>query len=93
MCSLPSLYICLMSLSHGYDYRSDRRLFYDSIYENVCVTRPEALFMLIMYGVYCIALRFNTELERWALTLPLPFKLPTREEQAALVTYRSYNLY
>ncbi|XP_013165794.1 PREDICTED: probable sodium/potassium/calcium exchanger CG1090 isoform X1 [Papilio xuthus] len=56
---------------------------------NKYVSWPEALFMLIMYGVYCIALRFNTELERWALTLPLPFKLPTREEQAALVTYRS----
>ncbi|KAJ8715485.1 hypothetical protein PYW07_009967 [Mythimna separata] len=42
-----------------------------------------------MYGVYCVALRFNTALERWAMTLPLPFKLPTREEQAALVTYRS----
>ncbi|XP_072933005.1 probable sodium/potassium/calcium exchanger CG1090 [Epargyreus clarus] len=56
---------------------------------NGYVSWPEALFMLIMYGVYCVALRFNVALERWALTLPLPFKLPTREEQAALVTYRS----
>uniref|UniRef100_A0A2A4IZH9 Sodium/calcium exchanger membrane region domain-containing protein n=1 Tax=Heliothis virescens TaxID=7102 RepID=A0A2A4IZH9_HELVI len=56
---------------------------------NSIVSWPEALFMLIMYGVYCVALRFNTALERWAMTLPLPFKLPTREEQAALVTYRS----
>ncbi|CAH2059625.1 unnamed protein product, partial [Iphiclides podalirius] len=56
---------------------------------NKYVSWPEALFMLIMYGVYCVALHFNAELERWALTLPLPFKLPTREEQAALVTYRS----
>ncbi|CAB3223003.1 unnamed protein product [Arctia plantaginis] len=56
---------------------------------NAYVSWPEALFMLIMYGVYCVALRFNTTLERWAMTLPLPFKLPTREEQAALVTYRS----
>ncbi|KAJ8715474.1 hypothetical protein PYW07_009956 [Mythimna separata] len=55
---------------------------------NSIVSWPEALFMLIMYGVYCVALRFNTALERWAMTLPLPFKLPTREEQAALVTYR-----
>ncbi|CAG9794850.1 unnamed protein product [Diatraea saccharalis] len=54
---------------------------------NGFVSWPEALFMLIMYGVYCVALRFNTALERWAMTLPLPFKLPTREEQAALVTY------
>ncbi|GBP89108.1 hypothetical protein EVAR_64376_1 [Eumeta japonica] len=53
------------------------------------VTWPEALFMLIMYVVYCVALKFNNELERLALRLPLPFKLPTREEQAALVTYRS----
>ncbi|CAH0697188.1 unnamed protein product [Spodoptera exigua] len=56
---------------------------------NSIVSWPEALFMLIMYAVYCVALRFNTTLERWAMTLPLPFKLPTREEQAALVTYRS----
>ncbi|XP_049880616.1 probable sodium/potassium/calcium exchanger CG1090 [Pectinophora gossypiella] len=56
---------------------------------NGYVSWPEALFMLIMYGVYCIALRFNTALERWAMTIKLPFKLPTREEQAALVTYKS----
>ncbi|XP_063629587.1 probable sodium/potassium/calcium exchanger CG1090 [Cydia splendana] len=56
---------------------------------NGYVSWPEALFMLIMYGVYCVALRFNSELERWVLTKKLPFKLPTREEQAALVTYKS----
>ncbi|XP_045780474.1 probable sodium/potassium/calcium exchanger CG1090 isoform X1 [Maniola jurtina] len=56
---------------------------------NGYVSWPEALFMLIMYGVYCVALRFNSTLERWALTIPLPFKLPSREEQAALVTYKS----
>ncbi|CAG4970847.1 unnamed protein product [Colias eurytheme] len=56
---------------------------------NNYVSWPEALFMLIMYGVYCVALRFNTTLEAWVLTWPLPFKLPTREEQAALVTYKS----
>ncbi|CAH0721028.1 unnamed protein product, partial [Brenthis ino] len=56
---------------------------------NGYVSWPEALFMLFMYGVYCVALRFNNALERWALTLPLPFKLPSREEQAALVTYKS----
>ncbi|XP_073963280.1 probable sodium/potassium/calcium exchanger CG1090 isoform X1 [Choristoneura fumiferana] len=54
---------------------------------NGVVSWPEALFMLIMYCVYCVALRFNSTLERWALTLPLPFKLPSRDEQAALVTY------
>ncbi|RVE52768.1 hypothetical protein evm_002641 [Chilo suppressalis] len=56
---------------------------------NGFVSWPEALFMLIMYGVYCVALRFNNTLERWAMKLRLPFKLPTREEQAALVTYKS----
>ncbi|XP_053619933.1 probable sodium/potassium/calcium exchanger CG1090 isoform X2 [Plodia interpunctella] len=58
---------------------------------NGYVSWPEALFMLIMYGVYCIALRFNTTLEIWAISViqKLPFKLPTREEQAALVTYKS----
>jgi hypothetical protein len=30
--------------------------------------------MLLMYGVYCIALRFNTQLEAWAQTLPIPCK-------------------
>ncbi|KAJ0170926.1 hypothetical protein K1T71_013698 [Dendrolimus kikuchii] len=56
---------------------------------NGFVSWPEALFMLIMYAVYCVALRFNTQLERWATSMKLPFKLPTREEQAALVTYRN----
>ncbi|KOB62898.1 putative potassium-dependent sodium-calcium exchanger [Operophtera brumata] len=55
---------------------------------NGYVSWPEALFMLFMYGVYCVALRYNTQLERWAMMLPLPIKLPTREEQAALVTYK-----
>lgn len=50
--------------------------------------RPESLIMLLMYVVYCVALRFNNQLEAWALTWKLPFKLPTREEQAALVTYK-----
>jgi len=30
--------------------------------------------MLMMYGVYCIALKFNTQLEQWAQTLPIPCK-------------------
>lgn len=45
--------------------------------------------MLLCYVGYCIALHFNTELERWALSLNLPFKLPSKEEQSALVTYKN----
>lgn len=45
--------------------------------------------MLLCYVGYCIALHFNTELERWALGLNLPFKLPSKEEQSALVTYKN----
>ncbi|KAL4710818.1 hypothetical protein ACJJTC_010941 [Scirpophaga incertulas] len=56
---------------------------------NGFVSWPEALFMLIMYGVYCVALRYNSELERWASRQRLPVRLPTRDEQAALVTYKS----
>ncbi|EDW15254.2 uncharacterized protein Dmoj_GI24726 [Drosophila mojavensis] len=49
----------------------------------------ESIFMLLCYVGYCIALHFNTELERWALGLNLPFKLPSKEEQSALVTYKN----
>lgn len=49
----------------------------------------ESVFMLLCYVGYCVALHFNTELERWALGLNLPFKLPSKEEQSALVTYKN----
>lgn len=47
--------------------------------------------MLFMYGVYCVALSFNTRLERWAKSYNIPF-LPKDDEPAeesALVSYRS----
>ncbi|KAF3420156.1 hypothetical protein E2986_13293 [Frieseomelitta varia] len=53
--------------------------------------RMESLFMLIMYGVYCVALSFNARLERWAKSYNIPF-LPKDDEPAeesALVSYRS----
>ncbi|XP_065156142.1 probable sodium/potassium/calcium exchanger CG1090 [Atheta coriaria] len=53
---------------------------------NDTITWGESLFMLIMYVVYCVALHFNPLLEAWAHTLPLPFKLPTPEENAAIVS-------
>ncbi|XP_026474447.1 probable sodium/potassium/calcium exchanger CG1090 [Ctenocephalides felis] len=49
----------------------------------------ESLIMLLMYVVYCVALHFNSALENWAHNLKLPIKLPTREEQSALVTYKN----
>lgn len=45
--------------------------------------------MILFYVVYCIALYFNTALEKWAHSLRLPIKLPTKEEQSALVTYKN----
>lgn len=45
--------------------------------------------MMLFYVVYCIALFFNTSLEKWAHSLQLPIKLPTKEEQSALVTYKN----
>lgn len=45
--------------------------------------------MIIVYVIYCIALHFNTSLEKWAYSLKLPIKLPTKEEQSALVTFKN----
>ncbi|XP_050448848.1 probable sodium/potassium/calcium exchanger CG1090 [Cataglyphis hispanica] len=58
---------------------------------NESISWPEALFMLFMYGVYCVALSFNVKLERWAKSYNIPF-LPKDDEPAeesALVSYRS----
>lgn len=49
----------------------------------------EALVMLICYAIYCIVLKFNTPLEKWAYSLKLPIKLPSKEEQSALVTFKN----
>ena len=58
---------------------------------NEIISWPEALFMMLFYIVYCVALHFNTALEKWAqpYILRLPIKLPTREEQSALVTFKN----
>lgn len=45
--------------------------------------------MLLCYVVYCIVLKFNTPLEKWAYSLKLPIKLPSKEEQSALVTFKN----
>lgn len=45
--------------------------------------------MILFYVFYCIVLHFNTPLEKWAYSLKLPIKLPTKEENAALVTYKN----
>ncbi|KAK9299403.1 hypothetical protein QLX08_007571 [Tetragonisca angustula] len=58
---------------------------------NESISWMESLFMLIMYGVYCVALSFNARLERWAKSYNIPF-LPKDDEPAeesALVSYRS----
>jgi solute carrier family 24 (sodium/potassium/calcium exchanger), member 4 len=58
---------------------------------NDVISWPEAIFMLFCYVLYCIALHFNAELEKWATPyiLRLPIKLPTRDEQSALVTFKN----
>ncbi|XP_015594926.1 probable sodium/potassium/calcium exchanger CG1090 isoform X2 [Cephus cinctus] len=58
---------------------------------NKTISWPEALFMLIMYAVYCVVLSFNERLERWAKSLNISF-LPKDDdpaEESALVSYRS----
>lgn len=47
--------------------------------------------MMLIYVVYCIALHFNSALERWAYNVIklVPIKLPTKEEQSALVTFKN----
>lgn len=45
--------------------------------------------MIIFYILYCVALHFNTSLEKWAYSLKLPIKLPTKEEQLGLVTFKN----
>lgn len=58
---------------------------------NRVISWPEALFMLLCYVGYCVALKFNTEIERIATPyiLRLPIKLPSREEQSSLVTFKN----
>lgn len=58
---------------------------------NEVISWPEALFMMVFYVIYCVALCFNSALEKWAqpLILKLPIKLPTREEQSSLVTFKN----
>lgn len=56
----------------------------------VCVCEQyEALIMILFYVLYCVALHFNSALEKWAYSLKLPIKLPTKEEQSALVTFKN----
>ncbi|KAJ6640174.1 putative sodium/potassium/calcium exchanger, partial [Pseudolycoriella hygida] len=56
---------------------------------NDYISSYEAVIMMLFYVVYCVALYFNTALEKWAHSLHLPIKLPTKEEQSALVTYKN----
>lgn len=53
------------------------------------VTKWESLSMLIMYVIYCVALHYNNFLERWAQTLPVPFKKIVPSEDSNLMTYRN----
>ncbi|CAH0554448.1 unnamed protein product [Brassicogethes aeneus] len=53
------------------------------------ITWGESLVMLITYVIYCVVLHFNTEIERWAQTLPVPFKQKAPCEQSGLVSYKT----
>lgn len=56
---------------------------------NDVISWMESVVMLLFYVVYCVTLVFNSDIEKWALSLNLPIKLPTKEEQSALVTYKN----
>ena len=58
---------------------------------NDVISWPEALIMMIFYVFYCVALKFNTTLEKLVTPyiLRLPIKLPSREEQSSLVTFKN----
>lgn len=45
--------------------------------------------MLLLYVVYCVALHFNSALEKWAQTWPVPCKQMSPEEESALVSYKT----
>lgn len=45
--------------------------------------------MLLMYVGYCIVLHFNSALEAWAQTWPVPCKKLAPEEQSHLVSYKT----
>ncbi|XP_060527977.1 probable sodium/potassium/calcium exchanger CG1090 isoform X2 [Cylas formicarius] len=49
----------------------------------------ESTVMLITYLIYCIVLHYNTGLEKWAHSLPIPFKNLGPTEQSGLVTYKN----
>lgn len=51
--------------------------------------RVESLVMLITYLIYCVVLHFNTPLERWAQTWPVPFKIKAPTEESGLVSYKT----
>lgn len=45
--------------------------------------------MLFMYVVYCVFLHFNTPIEKWAHTLPVPCKKIEPQEESGLVSYKT----
>ncbi|KAF7274645.1 hypothetical protein GWI33_012690 [Rhynchophorus ferrugineus] len=49
----------------------------------------ESTVMLVTYAIYCVVLHFNPQLEKWAQTLPLPFKTTAPNEQSGLVSYKN----
>ncbi|XP_030764212.1 probable sodium/potassium/calcium exchanger CG1090 [Sitophilus oryzae] len=49
----------------------------------------ESTVMLVTYFIYCIVLHFNTPLEKWAQTWPVPFKTVAPNEQSGLVSYKT----
>jgi hypothetical protein len=44
--------------------------------------------MLLMYVGYCVVLHYNTRIERWAQSLPVPCRQTLPEEESAIVSYR-----
>lgn len=48
----------------------------------------ESIILLLFYVAYCVLMCFNTRLEAWAQTLPVPCKRPADGEDSALVSYK-----
>ncbi|KAJ8974036.1 hypothetical protein NQ317_001824 [Molorchus minor] len=53
------------------------------------ITWLESVVMLVTYLIYCVVLHYNTPLERYAQTLPVPFKHKAPTEQSGLVSYKT----
>ncbi|KAJ8920092.1 hypothetical protein NQ315_011747, partial [Exocentrus adspersus] len=53
------------------------------------ITWVESVVLLVTYVIYCVVLHYNTPLEAFAYTLPVPFRHTPPTEQSGLVSYKT----